>query len=171
MNVVTKAGRNRFAGSAYEFLRNDRLNANYFFRNMAPAAQINSSPPRLRYNNFGFTLGGPALPTRKNMFFFFSGDWRRSTRAKQTAGMAVPDPSWLTNPASPNYVPPEARDPNAVKLLNLWPAPNQPGTNSYRQPTTSALNTRQQFVRVDATPKSEVVAWSSLPARPRGFSW
>ena len=86
VNVVTKAGRNRFAGSAYEFLRNDGLNANYFFRNMAPAAQINSAPPRLRYNNFGFTLGGPALPTRKNMFFFFSGDWRRSTRAKGTAG-------------------------------------------------------------------------------------
>ena len=92
VNVVTKAGTNRFSGSAYDFVRNDALNANYFFRNMAPQEQINSAPPRLRYNNFGFTVGGPALPNRKNMFFFFSGDWRRSTRATGTLGLRFPIP-------------------------------------------------------------------------------
>src|SRR5688572_2555237 len=157
VNVVTKAGANRFSGSAYDFVRNDALNANYFFRNMATQEQINSAPPRLRYNNLGFTVGGPALPNRKNMFFFFSGDWRRSTRAKGTRFLTVPDPRWLSDPASPNYVPPEARDPNAVKLLALWPAPSEPGTNSYRRPITTALDTHQQFVRLDATPNGR---WS-----------
>jgi hypothetical protein len=149
VNVVTKSGTNRFSGSAYEFLRNDALNANSFFRNMADIRAGTSDPPRLRYNNFGYTLGGPALPSRKNLFFFFSEEWRRSTRDKRPRVSLVPDPRWLTDPASPNYVPPGARDPNAVKLLTLWPAPNVPGTNGYQSTITNALDTRQEFVRAD----------------------
>ena len=84
VNAVTKSGTNRFSGSAYDFLRNDALNANSFFRNMDPRPEINSTPPRLRYNNFGYTLGGPALPSRKKLFFFFSEEWRRSTRDEET---------------------------------------------------------------------------------------
>ena len=60
-----------------------------------------------------------------------------------------PDPAWLTDPASPEYVPPEARDPNAVKLLTLWPTPNIAGTNNYRATFTDELDTRQEFVRAD----------------------
>jgi Carboxypeptidase regulatory-like domain len=157
VNVVTKSGTNRFSGSAYEFLRNDALNANSFFRNMADIRAGTSDPPRLRYNNFGYTLGGPALPTRKKLFFFFSEEWRRSTRDERPSGALVPDPRWLTDPASPNYVPPEARDPNAVKLLTLWPAPNVPGTNRYLSTITNALDTRQEFVRADYTFNDE---WS-----------
>ena len=91
--------------------------------------EVNSTPPRLRYNNFGYTVGGPALPSRKKLFFFASQEWRRSTAQSERRSAPVPDPTWLTDPASPEYVPPEARDPNAVKLLTLWPAPNIPGTN------------------------------------------
>ena len=149
VNAVTKSGTSRFSGSAYDFLRNDALNANSFFRNMNPRPEINGAPPRLRYNNFGYTLGGPALPTRKKLFFFFSQEWRLSTRDERQAGAPVPNPTWLTDPGSPNYVPPEARDPNAVKLLTLWPAPNDPGTNSYRTTITNELDTRQEFLRAD----------------------
>ena len=149
VNAVTKSGTSRFSGSAYEFLRNDSLNANSFFRNMDPRPEINGPPPRLRYNNFGYTLGGPALPSRKKLFFFFSQEWRLSTRDKRQTGALVPDPTWLTDPGSPNYVPPEARDPNAVKLLTLWPAPNVPGTNSYRTTITNELDTRQEFLRAN----------------------
>jgi hypothetical protein len=150
VNVVTKSGTNRFSGSAYYFLRNDALNANSFFRNMDPSPQINSAPRRLRYNNFGYTLGGPALPSRKKLFFFLSQEWRRSSQEKITSWPEpVPDPTWLTDPASPNYVPPEERDPNAVKLLTLWPRPNVPGTNLYSYTGTKDLDTRQEFVRAD----------------------
>ena len=150
VNAVTKSGTSRFSGSAYEFLRNDGLNANSFFRNMDPRPEINGPPPRLRYNNFGYTLGGPVLPSRKKLFFFFSEEWRRSSRDERSSGgVPVPDPAWLTDPASPNYVPPEARDPNAVKLLTLWPTPNVPGTNRYQTTITNELDTRQEFVRAD----------------------
>lgn len=149
VNAVTKSGTNRFSGSAYHFFRNDALNANSFFRNMNTRPEVNSTPARLRYNNFGYTLGGPALPTSKKLFFFFSEEWRRSARNKGPVERPVPDPAWLTDPTSPNYVPPEARDPNAVKLFALWPTPNVPGTIRYRTTLTNKLDTRQEFVRAD----------------------
>src|SRR5262249_55000773 len=72
VNVVTKAGTTQGRGSAYEFLRNDGLNANGFFRKQVgctagstvctqtPAdVAIRENPAKLRYNNFGYTIGGP----------------------------------------------------------------------------------------------------------------
>jgi len=159
VNIVTKAGTNRLSGSAYEFLRNDGLNANSFFRNMSPRPEINGEPPRLRYNNFGYTFSGPALPSREKLFFFFSQEWRRSTRDKGSTQEPVPDPAWLIDSANPNYVAPEARDPNAIKLLTLWPSPNVPGTNQYRTTITRALDTGQEFVRTDYHPSSN---WSVI---------
>lgn len=149
VNAVTKSGTSRFSGSAYHFLRNDALNANSFFRKMNSRPEVNSTPPRLRYNNFGYTLGGPALPSRKKLFFFFSEEWRRNTRDKRPVEGTVPDPTWLTDPASPHYVPPDARDPAALKLLTLWPASNVPSTNRYRTTITNALDTRQELGRAD----------------------
>jgi len=62
MNAVIKSGTNSLHGDAYEFLRNDRLDArNYFDTVRQPYKQ----------NQFGFTLGGPIV---KNHTFFF-GDY------------------------------------------------------------------------------------------------
>ncbi|PYY17178.1 MAG: adenylyl cyclase, partial [Acidobacteria bacterium] len=82
INVVTKSGTNRFHGDAYEFFRNDLLNAN-----TVPNKQVtpNVARPPLRYNNFGYTVGGPipGVPFFKdkagdiNTFFFFSEEFRR----------------------------------------------------------------------------------------------
>lgn len=65
VNVVTKSGTNAFRGTAFEFFRDDALNANEFFRNRAgqPKAE-------LKQNQFGGTLGGPVRHDR--MFFFAS---------------------------------------------------------------------------------------------------
>ena len=81
VNVVTKSGSSKFTGSAYEFFRNDKLNANSYFRNLSSDATVNSKPPDLSYNNFGATIGGPLLPSRQKAFFFFSEEWRRIRRA------------------------------------------------------------------------------------------
>src|SRR5207302_9575783 len=61
--VDTKSGTNEFHGSAWEFLRNDKLNANTFFNNSQGAAR-----PGSRRNEFGATFGGPII--RNNTFFF-----------------------------------------------------------------------------------------------------
>src|ERR1700756_5946082 len=74
INVVTRSGTSSYHGSAYEFFRNDVLAANNFFNNLRGLAR-----PPLRYNNFGFTIGGPVFIPRlyaKKTFFFFSEEWR-----------------------------------------------------------------------------------------------
>src|SRR5262245_29902943 len=125
VNIVTKGGSQKFQGSAYEFYRNDSLNANSFFRNRGTDLEARKHPARLRYNNPGYTVGGPLLPSRQKAFFFWSEEWRRISRVPSSQTVNVVNPAWLTDPANVNYVPPEQRDPNAVKLLALWPAPNQ----------------------------------------------
>lgn len=73
-----KSGSNRFSGSLFEFLRNDKLDAaNYFAQAKAP----------LRYNVFGGTLGGPVK--RDKTFFFFSYEGARRVEGS-TRVMTVP---------------------------------------------------------------------------------
>jgi hypothetical protein len=62
MNIITKSGTNSFHGSAFEFFRNDALDAKDFFQ----APGLPTSP--LRLNQFGVNLAGPIY---KNKLFFF----------------------------------------------------------------------------------------------------
>src|ERR1700690_186859 len=62
LNVSFKSGTNSFHGSAFEFLRNDKFNANDWFN---PAGNPKGT---LRFNQFGATFGGPII---KNRLFFF----------------------------------------------------------------------------------------------------
>ncbi|NWG13379.1 MAG: carboxypeptidase regulatory-like domain-containing protein [Acidobacteria bacterium] len=71
INLVTRGGTNAFHGSAYWFGRNDIFNANNFFLNRAGV----TDKPKLRYNNFGYTIGGPVA--KDKLFFFWSQEWRR----------------------------------------------------------------------------------------------
>lgn len=96
VNVVTKSGTNQFHGDAYEFVRNDVFDANEWFNKQAG----NPKPP-FRYNDFGYTIGGPAyIPGHYNTdksktFFFFSEEFRR-TRTPTTDIVALPNPQELT---------------------------------------------------------------------------
>jgi len=65
-NVVTKSGTNQFHGGAFEYFRNDDLDARNFF---------SPSKTELRFNDFGYDIGGPV---KKNKLFFFAGEeWKR----------------------------------------------------------------------------------------------
>ncbi len=73
INLATKSGTNALHGTAYEFLRNDKLDARNFFAsnqtNPVTGAEIpGSARPEFRRNQFGFALGGPI---RKNKTFWF----------------------------------------------------------------------------------------------------
>ena len=63
-NLVTKSGGNHLHGSAWEFLRNDFFDANFFFANYFQQKRL-----PLRLNQFGATLGGPI---KKDKLFFFA---------------------------------------------------------------------------------------------------
>src|SRR5215470_13301392 len=73
INLITKGGSNSFHGAAFEFLRNDALNATDSFLNLA-----HDPKQKLRYNNFGFNVNGPIKKDR--IFFFYSEEWRREGR-------------------------------------------------------------------------------------------
>ena len=83
-NVVllqTRSGTDRFHGTAFEYFRNDALDARNYF---SPAV------PALKQNIFGYTIGGPFyIPghynkNRTKTFFFWSQQW-----AKQHIGLAA----------------------------------------------------------------------------------
>jgi len=79
ISVITRSGTGQFHGSVFEYFRNDVLAANNFFNNSNSLAR-----PPLRYNNFGFTLGGPLFipghynSSKTKTFFFYSQEWRRA---------------------------------------------------------------------------------------------
>jgi hypothetical protein len=91
VNVITKSGTSQFHADAHEFFRNDVLAANDFFSN------AHSIPrPPLRYNNFGYTLGGPIVfpghynKNRNKTFFFWSQEFRRIITYGSTTQSTVP---------------------------------------------------------------------------------
>ena len=167
VNVVTKSGTNQFRASAYEFFRNDALNANSFIRKQAGCTadatgvvtcldrsangvtnfkDTRENPPALDYHNFGFTVGGPVK--KDKLFFFYSQEFRRIDRAPTDRTATVPEATWLTDPSNPNYVAPADRDPNAVQLAGLYPAPNV-GANLFLDTQANEQDTRQEVLRVD----------------------
>lgn len=80
-NVVLKSGTNQFHGNLYEFLRNDATNARNPFTSIDEQGKI-IKDRQLRFNNFGFTVGGPVtIPHVYNgkdkTFFFFSSDFTK----------------------------------------------------------------------------------------------
>ncbi|MBV9434477.1 MAG: carboxypeptidase regulatory-like domain-containing protein, partial [Acidobacteria bacterium] len=83
VNVITRSGTSSFHGGAYEFFRNDALNANSYFTKQAQLGKGQpNKPPALRYNDFGGTFGGPVwIPKlyeqKDKTFFFFSEEARR----------------------------------------------------------------------------------------------
>jgi outer membrane receptor protein involved in Fe transport len=92
VNAVTKSGTNEFHGSAFEYVRNNALNAaNYF----APIVKGEKQSDGLKRNQFGATLGGPVwIPKlyngRDKTFFFFSYQGTRLRQAPVESQIVVP---------------------------------------------------------------------------------
>ena len=113
VQLITRAGTNQFHGSIFEFLRNEKLDANDWFNN----ARRLPKPP-LRQNDFGGVIGGPIIKNRT--FFFFSYEGLR-LQLPQSRSSDVP--SVAARQAAPAAVKP---------ILNAYPVPNGPerlGTN------------------------------------------
>jgi hypothetical protein len=98
IRIITRSGGTQFHGAAYEYLRNSALNANTWTRNHTPDVPgllpFSSAPP-VRYNQFGYNIGGPAyIPNKfnsdKSKFFWYWGqEWVRY-RFTDTANWIVP---------------------------------------------------------------------------------
>jgi len=67
ISVVTKSGSNKFHGAAFEYLRNDALDAANFFDNLI------GQKSKLRLNQFGGSIGGPIKENKAFFFFSYEG--------------------------------------------------------------------------------------------------
>jgi hypothetical protein len=87
VNIITRSGTNHFHGSAFEFLRNDALDArNYFNREPAQKSAF-------RNNQFGASLGGPIVEDRT---FFFGAYEGQRERVTSDFSLLVPTPTQIT---------------------------------------------------------------------------
>lgn len=161
ISVAIKSGTNRFRGSAFEFLRNDKLDANNFFSNRSGLKR-----PPLRRNQFGGTFGGPILRDRT---FFFTSYQGTLQRASNTTITTVPSAAMVggefgtVNVFDPatfaggsrlqfpgNRIPSSRFDPVATRLAALYVRPNLPGAvNNFASNVTTGDDDHQGDGRID----------------------
>ncbi|MBZ5725631.1 MAG: carboxypeptidase regulatory-like domain-containing protein [Acidobacteriia bacterium] len=186
INVVTKSGTSAFHGSAYEFFRNDKIAANNWINN---ANKVNlgtdgkARVPPLRYNDFGYTIGGPIyIPGHFNKdknktFFFFSQEYRRViTYATVTA--LVPTaaekqgifagPVCVNNTGSTcNVTTTQIANINPVAaayikdIFSTIPA-GSPLDHSLPVSQRNTYNARQDLVRIDHTFNEKFSVWGRV---------
>ncbi len=133
INVVTKSGTRQFHGTGWEYLRNEKMDAQNYFTN------LNGQPkPPLKFNVFGYNIGGPVIipklypRSKSRTFFFFNEEWRK---LRQSSLFNVPAftqaerggifPTTITDPTTGrpflnNAIPATRVNPNAAILA----APN-----------------------------------------------
>jgi hypothetical protein len=71
MTMVFRSGTSQYHASGWEFNRNDAYNARNFFQ---------ATKPPVRFNVFGFNVGGPVIPKKDpKTFFFYNQEWRKSS--------------------------------------------------------------------------------------------
>jgi hypothetical protein len=162
INAALKSGGNSFHGSAYEFLRNEKIQTRNFF---------SATVPPLKRNQFGATFGGPI---RRDKIFFFTDYEGGRTRQGTTINSVVPtaanldgnfaggrplfDPlSTRANPDNPaqfirdpfvgNIIPANRIASQAAFFRSMFPTPNS-GANRYIYSPALALNTNKFDIKV-----------------------
>lgn len=163
INVATKSGANRFSGSLFEFVRDERFDAHNFFDDRSLPV------PPLDQHQYGGSFGGPIVPDRT---FFFVSYERQDTKRSLTKTFSVPtstlrsgdftgwdsicDPSTIdagTGACAPfpgNRIPADRLDPIAQAFLTNVPLPN--GTGEFQNLTSveqQDKDVHQFSVRVD----------------------
>ncbi len=153
VNMITRGGSNEFHGAAFEFLRNDKLDANSWANNRSNLKRV-----LFQRNQFGGTFGGP-LWKSKRLFFFTAyeglrqgspgtnisnvptllqrqGDFSQTRNADNTLSLIYdpfttrpnPNGSGFIRDAFPNNrIPANRIDPVAARVLQLFPLPTSDG--------------------------------------------
>jgi hypothetical protein len=151
ISVVTKSGSNGFHGTAFEYFRNDKLDANDWFANANRLAR-----PALRQNDFGGVLGGPI---RKDKLFFFGSYEGLLVRQPEVANTFVP--SLAVRQSAPTALQP---------LLNAYPLPNGPslanGTAAFAASYSNPSTLNSSGIRVDYLPWQRVSVFGRYSDAP-----
>jgi hypothetical protein len=118
MSLALKSGTQKFHGEAWEFFRNDDLDANDYFnkynKSCVPTCLASYAPvPKLRQNIFGFNGGGPVFiphvynTARQKTFFFYNQEWRKIIQdSSPSTNPTIPDADRPVAGVNLQYVPP-----------------------------------------------------------------
>jgi hypothetical protein len=183
VNATIKSGTNEYHGNAFEFLRNDKLDANGYFNN-----RTNTKRNALKRNIFGGTFGGPIVRNKAFFFVDYEGteyrtggpssvsvapaSWRTGdlsdilTKSKLQAVDPLTGPDIASRTQFPNNQIPLSRitNPVAIKLFSsaaLYPLPNNPGTgalgvsSNYLGSTGNKTSNHQGDAKVDYRPNEK----------------
>jgi len=188
VDVDTKSGTNQIHGEAYEYVRNNQMEARDYFAKAAPGPY--------HQNQFGASVGGPVLKSRLFYFGNYEG-YRQATSSVQTAltptqamfngdfsaaGLpTIYDPdtfdsaTGLRQPFQNNMIP-STRINNTAKQLLAFYLPGASGVtgNNLTGNPESTLNTDQITARVDYSinEKNQIFgqgSWLNSPATAPGL--
>jgi hypothetical protein len=196
INVQTQSGSNQWHGSAWNFLRNNVLDARPF--NLTTSSKV----PKFQRNQFGMTVGGPIIKNRLFVFFNYEGLRNRQAAANLTT-IAVPSQlqrsgnfseelptAVIYNPFSPivnglrspfpgNVIPSNMINPQVQAAMAALPQPNLPGNLYINTSDVLQQNYDNYSIRTDYALSSAVKLFGrysgstenagipgSLPGRP-----
>jgi Carboxypeptidase regulatory-like domain len=144
VNVVTRGGTNQFHGSVFEFLRNEVTDAR---------AALSPEKPALRYNNFGYSFGGPLI--KQKLFFFGGQEWKYIRRSTNAARQTLPTTAEMNGDFSYRL---RGRD-GIVGTADdgVLRNPSNP-TNTCRAPTITNGVVTRQAVRTGCFPNNTIPA-------------
>jgi hypothetical protein len=173
VNATIKSGTNSYHGSAFEFLRNDKFNANSWSNDLTGVPK-----GALRFNQFGATFGGPIIRDRLFIFADYEGIRNPTSSTQQAvvldaaerAGNFAELPVQLFKPQA--GVAPGARtaipgnnltavgltlSSAAMAIVNspLYPMPNVAGTNFFRYTQQAKNSADQGDLKIDWTPSDK----------------
>jgi hypothetical protein len=170
VNAITKSGTNQFHGSAYDFLRNDNLDAQNYFA---------TTKPLLVRNQYGGSLGGPVIHDKMFFFTAYEGVHQRDetpstatvptalertgdfSQTRNTAGAVVPiyDPATTAGTGSTatraqfanNIIPASRLNEIGNSLAQYYPLPNAPtlGPNVFRRNAPERIDSKNGIARGD----------------------
>ncbi|HVR25368.1 MAG TPA: carboxypeptidase-like regulatory domain-containing protein, partial [Candidatus Polarisedimenticolia bacterium] len=132
INIATKSGTNDFHGTAYDYFRNNILDARNFFAITGPA-------PEFRFNDFGGNIGGPI---RKEKTFFFLNYEGSRQRIGITGSGTVPSALERSKV--------EATSPQLTPILNMFPISTSAGPDQFTDyyTTTQVLDVREDTASI-----------------------
>ena len=172
-NILTRSGLNSLHGSFFEFLRNSALDARNYFDHPSPVSP--GRIPPFRRNEFGFTNGGPLLPTRwlgadRPIFYFIEYQgFRQVLGTTQILSVPTTNQKLGTDTTAFQgdtlFVPVNT---SIGAILARYPSPNYPvgtfGVNTYATSSKVVTNADQFSGRLDfqLDPKNRVMGRFSL---------
>ena len=142
VNTVLKSGTNEVHGTAYEYLRHDKLNARNFFETL-PGSQ--KSP--FKNSNFGGTVGAPIKHDRTFVFAAYEGE---RGRPNSTLAISVPGEKAIAAARAANQAAGRQENPLGSNLLSMFPHENNPGAGTnYVYSVPNLLNSDNFLVKID----------------------